>query len=268
MFKINLVPEVQEKKQKLSRTNYIVTVVSLSILGAIVIALVIIGGLTVTNKALLSGVEKDIQEVTTELSQYKELEEMAISLENGLAGARQIIDGSNSWQKLLVHMEKATPADVKYTKLSFDNGKITASLEGRDVNSLARYVESYKKYELVVLSGSGTWGNQMSITLDDSAPVLIPVKSNGQWVYPIAFDPFVNHKILVEEKTSVEGEAAKETVTLTYNAESKEITSDKPGEVNVKTATLFTNVEVSQYKKNGSAVSFDATMNFNGAILW
>lgn len=267
MFKINLVPEVQEEKQKLSRTNYIVTAVSLSVLGAIVIALVIIGGITVTNKALLAGVEKDIRTVNTELLQYKDLEEVAMSLENGLAGARQILDGTNSWQKLLYHMEKATPADTRYTKLTLSNGVISASLEGRDVNSLARFVESYKKYELVVLSGSGSWGEQAYVTVDDINISTVPVKSNNQWVFSTAFDLNTNHKITIERKTS-SGEVVGEKTSFTYDATKKEMTSDQPNGVNIKTAKLFNSVEVSQYKKVGSTVTFDATMNFDGALLW
>jgi Tfp pilus assembly protein PilN len=267
MFKINLVPEVQEKKQKISQLNYIVTAVSLSVLGAIVIAIVVIGGITVTNKAILSAVERDIREVNTELAQYKDLEEMVLSLESGLAGARSILDGTNSWQKLLLHMEKTMPADVKLTKISLDNGKILASLDGRDVNSLARFAESFKKYELVVLTGSGSWGEQVSITVDDSSGVIVPVKSRNQWVYSLSFDPAVNHKIVVEKRGSG-GDAVGEKTTLTYDSAKKEVTSDNSGQVSVRTAKLFSSVEVSQYKKTGSAVSFDATMSFDGALLW
>lgn len=260
MFKINLVPEVQEKKQQVAKVNYLTTVISLSVLGILVIVLVILGGIVLTNKTLISSTEKSIKGVNSELSQYKELEELVLSLENGLAGARQILDGNNAWTKLLPHIEGATPTDIRFTKLSLEGGKITAGLEGMDINSLARFVESFKKYEIYSLTGSGNPDETMTVSLDDGPPVNVTVKTNGQWIYPITFGPAANHRIIIK---NANGDAT----NVTYDAQTKEVKTES-GNATVTKKALFSNVEVSQYRKNGALVIFDATMNYDGALIW
>lgn len=261
MFQINLVPEVQEKKQKVSQLNYLTTVISLSILGGVVIVLVIIGGLLLTNKAMISSTEKNIAEVNAELEEYKELEKIVLSLENGLAGAKKILDGNNAWTKLLPHIEKATPTDIKFTKLSLESGKISASLEGRDINSLARFVDSFKNYEIYSLTGVGTANEKMFISLDNGEKVEVVVKTNGSWVYPISFDSATNHEVKIYDSEDALVE------TIKYDSENKELKSDKSsvGTLNKK---LFSSIEVSQYRKTGTTINFDASMSFDGAMIW
>ncbi len=261
MFKINLVPEVQEKKQQVSKLNYITTVSSLSVLGVIVVVLVIIGGLILTNKGMASGVEKNISSVNTELESYSDLEKTVLSLESGLAGAKKILDNGTPWTKLLPQIEKATPTDIKFTKILLDNGKISASLEGKDINSLARFVESFKKYKIFSMYGSGTASEKLQFYVDKTDPIEIVVKSSGQWVYPISFDAATDH--LIEIRNS-DGE---EIDLITYTAADKKIKSENGG-IKIEDKNLFSAVEVSQYRKDGTSVTFEATMLFDGALIW
>lgn len=258
MLKINLVPEVQEKKQQVDRTNSTVVLVTVITLAVIIAGLVIIGGIILTNKNMLVNTEKNISSTKAEISQYAELEKTVLSLENGLAQAKLILDGQNAWTKLLPHIEAATPSDIKFTKLTLESGKITASLEGKDINSLARFVESYKNYQLVVFTGNGTQESTVQVSIDGGAAVAVPVKSNGTWVYATKLDLTVNHTITV-----VNGE---KTSTLTYDAAKKEITS-QDGAVSTEIKHLFKSVDVKQYT-NAGKITFDATINFDGALLW
>lgn len=260
MFKINLVPEVQKEKQRLSRLNYITTLTVSIVLGVTVAALIFLGGLIVYNRTALSGVENAISDTNAELAQYKELEETVLSLENGLAGAKQILDGNNAWTKLLPHLEAATPKDVKYTKLALEPGKITATLKGKDVNSLARFAESYKKYSLVKISGPGNWGEEVKVFIDNGSVKSIPVKSDGTWNYATSMDPEKDHEIVVEDGSGNQ-------MKMSYSAQTRAVVSGETS-VQVTATTLFSSVEISKYSKEGNEVTFDAELSFDGALLW
>jgi hypothetical protein len=264
MFKINLVPEIQEKKRQISKINSIVTVSSIAILGVTVLALLVLGGMVVANKTTISGTGKKIDSTNNELNNYKELEQEVLSLEKGLAGAKEIIDGSNTWTKLLPHLEKATPADITFKSLKLGQGKITANLEGVDINSLARFVESYKKYELYSITGSDASEGKVTITVDNQPSIQVAAKISGQWIYPLAFEPNVDHKITVVINKD-------QTVVFDYSATSKELKTESQ-QASIQKKNLFTNVEVSQYrwenKKDREVVAFEAKMDFDGAMLW
>jgi Tfp pilus assembly protein PilN len=258
MFKINLVPEVQEKKQQLAKTNS--TVVTVSIVAVCITAaiLVIIGGVVLANNNSIKKTNESILSTKSEISQYAELEKTVISLENGLTSAKKILDGQNSWTKLLPHLEAATPNDVKFTKITLEPGKITASLEGKDINSLARFVESFKNYQLVVFSGKGNWGDTVSVAIDGGTPATVAVKSNGTWNYAVKMDLTKDHTITVVNNET--------TSTLKYDSVKKEITSED-GAVQTKIQNLYKTVEVKQYTKNGN-ITFDATITYDGGLLW
>lgn len=263
MFRINLVPEIQEQKQKLSRINYTTTVVAIICGGITAAVLIFLGSMLIANKAGIASAEKKITSLNNQLLEYKELEENVLSLENGLAGAKAIIDGSNRWTLLLPHIEKATPADIKFTKLALKDDLITASLTGRDVNSLARFVESFKSYEIYGLRGTGVSGDNVLISVDGGQAVEVRVKTDGQWLYPISFDPAVSHTISVTPASKPDETLAK----ASYDPATKEITTET-GTITIEKKNLFSNVEVSEYKKENSGISFDATISFDGAILW
>jgi len=258
MFKINLVPEVQEKKQKVAKTNSVVATVSVVVVAIIGISLFVLSGWYLVNKAAIANLNNKIAEKNTEIAKYAELEKTVLSLENGLASSKKIFDSQNTWSRLLPHLQAATPGDVVYTTLSLEPGKITADLTGNDVNSLARFVTSYKNYELLVMSGTGEWGETAVITVDSQPSVGVPVKSVGTWVYSTPIDLNKDHtiKVVVGDKTD----------NLTYTAATKEIKSET-GSTTVALKKLFTNVEVKQYSKSDKVV-FSATINYDGALLW
>lgn len=259
MLKINLVPELQETKQKQSRVNYLTTVIALSVVGFIVLVLIIISGISVANNAQKKDVEAQIKTIETELSQYKGLEETVLSIQAGLKEAKDALDGKNSWTKLLVHLESATPKDVKFVTLTVEPNKIVASLEGKDINSVARFADSYKQYGVLAISGKNEESKKVFITIDNGSETEITVKENGTWIYAAATNLTVDHDIKIRNDGGAN--------TAKYIASSKTVTSES-GDIAGSAKYLFTNVSVSQYKKEGAVITFEATMGFDGELIW
>lgn len=260
MFKINLVPEVQEKKLQIKKINTSATVFAIAALSICGAALLIIGGIDIAKKTEIGSTEKKIAEVRAESEKYKELEETVISLETGLAGIKQISDGTNDWTKLLPHLETATPTDVKYVSLKILSGSVEGTLEGKSVDSLAKMVESYKKYQVIVLSGPGKEGEDVRLSIDGGSETPVKVKSDGRWVYAVNIDPEKNHEI----KVNTTGSSA---ISIKYTATGKKIESTVSS-VTATTKLLFSDVETKQYQKKDAGIAFDIKFNFDASTLW
>lgn len=259
MFKINLVPEVQQAKQKATRRNTLSTIIAISILAVCVAGLLIIGAIKLTKSAQLSNVNEDIATVEAESAQYAELEKTVLSLEEGLAGIKQILSGDNAWTKLLPHLEAATPKDIQYQSISLEGSTVEGELKGKDINSLARMVESYKEYQVVVLKGSADANAEVSISLDEGTATTVTADDNGSWNYATNFNPEINHTIAVSSGIT--------ETRLSYDSETKEITSAGEG-ISAEVKNLFTNVETTAYTKEGNNVTFSISFNFDREAIW
>lgn len=260
MFKINLVPEVQEEKQKIKKINTMATTFAVVLIGLCVLSLLILGGLLLAKNRELANTKSQIASTEEEISKYKELEETVLSLEQGLAGAKSILDGENRWTKLLAHLEKATPADVQFTRLKLTNNKIEADLRGQSVNSLARFSESLKAYQVISFSGPGEQGKSVNITIDGGAAESAFVKTTGRWIYAASLDPSKDHEIIVDS-----GDGKKETIK--YIAADKKIDSNTK-DIQAETKNLFSEVETNQYDKKDNGIEFKATLKFDGGLIW
>jgi hypothetical protein len=208
----------------------------------------------------ISSVKNKIDDVNKESEQYKELEETVVSLEKGLAGVKEIYDGKNQWTKLLTHLEKATPNDVKYTALKITGNQAEATVEGNDINSLARFVESYQGYQVITLQGTGEPTDTLTISIDGGQADSVTVKSSGGWNYSVNIDPSINHtiKIVSDSKSS----------DITYTAADKTIKTEGEA-VSAQVKNLFTAVDTKEYqKKEDGKVTFKSTFNFEGGLLW
>lgn len=260
MFKINLVPEVQEQKNQIKKMN------ATSVTIAVVILVITIGSLVLISLAQaalsvqISATQRKIDQVNKDSEPYRELEETVISLEKGLTGVKEIYDGKNQWTKLLDHLEKATPNDVNYTALKISANTIEAGLDGGDVNSLARFVESYKEYQVIVLTGSGQPNETLVVTVDSAPAGTAMVKSTGSWVYALHIDPATPHNIKITNGVR--------NSDISYVPEGKKL--QVAGEsVTAQVKNLFTNIETKEYqKKEDGKVSFRTTFSFDGGLLW
>ncbi|MDD3481162.1 MAG: hypothetical protein PHW75_02990 [Patescibacteria group bacterium] len=259
MFKINLVPEVQQQKQKTTKRNTLSTIIGVSILAVCVAGLLIIGAIKLTKTAQLKSVNDDITTVEAESAQYAELEKTVLSLEEGLAGIKQILSGDNAWTKLLPHLEAATPGDIQYQSIALEGNTVTGDLKGKDINSLARMVESYKEYQVVVLKGSAEAGAEVTVSLDEGAEVKVVANDNGSWNYATNFNPAISHSISVTSGVS--------ETRLSYDSETKEITSAGEG-ISAEVKKLFSSVETTAYNKEGNNVSFSISFKFDREAIW
>lgn len=259
MFKINLVPEVQEKKLKVRKVNTYSTIAAVSIAGLTVAAIFVLGTISAVKKLSLNSTEDKIKTVNEELKEYKELEETVLSLEKGLAGVKQIMNGGNNWALLYANLEKATPADVAFESMSIKDGVITAQMQAESVEGLGRFVDSLKSYQVVVLSGTATEGETVTVVVDEIATEVTRAKTGGAWKLPLTFDPTAAHSIII--KTS-DGEKK-----VQYDPTEKKIVSEDAGLV-ATIKNLFPSVEAAQYQKESGLVTFEAKVTFEGSALW
>jgi VCBS repeat-containing protein len=260
MFDINLVPEIQKQKQQLAKKNTYVTVAGSVLVGGVILGLVILGSLKVAADITLNNTKKDIEAVKEESAQYRELEESVLSLERGLAGLKDTVDGRNNWTLLLPHLETATPNDTQYRSLAIEGTTVTAQLSGRNVESIARFIESYKKYQVVTISGTGEPQEIINFTNGDNSIGTTTVKSNGTWVY--SFKNTLTEDFQIKAKSNTA-----ENSQISYTVATKSLKVDS-GSASAVVKSLFTNINTKQYTKEGENVNFDATFSVATEALW
>jgi VCBS repeat-containing protein len=265
MIKINLISDLQEKKVKTKKVNSYVTMGSVGFIVVILVTILFIWGVIVAEQTITNKTNKDIATAEAELAQYKDLETVVISLEKGLASAKTILNGKDNWTRLLVHMEAAAPKDVQYTKLKLTDGKIEADLNGKSVDSISRYIESYKGYKVMVLRGTGQNGDKITVASSGKQGTTT-VNGDGAWVYSIETDPAKDQEITVT-KTGIVNSENDSVSKVTYTASDKKIVTENGITANIK--NLFSAVESPGYTKNpDGTIKFSAKMNFEGSDLW
>jgi hypothetical protein len=256
MFDINLVPEIQHQKQERAKRNTLATFAAIGIVGVTVLALVILGSLKVVTTLSLNSTKSKITKVEAESEQYRELEKAVLSLETGLAGVKSTLNGQNNWSLLLPHLEAATPNDVAYKSMKLENQTVVANLAGPQVDSIARFIESYKNYKVLVMRGTGLPQEEVRLTHNGTDHTTV-IRSDGTWVYAIKAPPESDFNVTLGG--AVTGEIAYVTSTDTLSSATG---------VDSQIINLFTEIVTTQYTKEGSKVSFDATYNVNTEALW
>jgi len=260
MFKINLAPEIQQEKQAQAKKNNYAIIGSLSIVSVTIAIIIIIGSLTAVQNIRLNNTKEDIEKINKESEQYKDLEKTVLSLEEGLGGVKSIIEGKNSWTKLFPHLETATPHDITFKSLGISpEGQITASLEGINVGSLARFIESYKRYQVISLSGSGNPGDIVSINHNgkETQKTIMP---SGSWKHATHINPNNPQELIIT--------TGEDVYRLSYSPDNKQITSDRNG-ILFAVKNLFTNVTTKGYSVNENGlIGFESTFDIQGGLLW
>lgn len=148
MLKINLLPESKQLQRKAQRINILSTTISVIILGTTVLLVMVFGFINVAKGSTVKRLDRNISKTEDDLKDYKKLEDTVISLEQGLERIGNIINGGSKWSLFLKELEKSTPSDVRYLSIDIKDNIVKADLEGKDINSLARYVESLKSYKV------------------------------------------------------------------------------------------------------------------------
>jgi hypothetical protein len=144
MQKINLIPEVKQQQLKTKKNNVLATtftVVTAIILGAIIIVLL---SYIVARKAQIASTDTQKATLNQQLQVYSGLEKTVLSLETGLSDIKTIVGSDSKWLSVYEEIEKSTPTDVRFKsmKIAADNS-VTAELDGKDVNSIDRFIKSF-----------------------------------------------------------------------------------------------------------------------------
>lgn len=147
MANINLVPEVKKEQLRLKQTNLAVTTTAVVVGGVLLATILLLGSLLGYRKSMISVNEKKINKITEELKPYKDLEESVLTLESGLAEIKGILTGGRDWTAFYGNIEKATPADVRFTNLKVSGSSIIAEMSGHDVKSVDRFIRSFSEYK-------------------------------------------------------------------------------------------------------------------------
>lgn len=258
MIKINLVPEVQEKKLKVRKMNTYSTFAAVIIIGLTVFVLLVIGIWGAVKKASLRVTEERIASTNKELEQYKELEEVVLSLEKGLSGIKAIINGENDILKVIAHVENASPAEVIFKNLRIKEGIIEAELESKTVEETARFIESIQAYEVLTISGSGEAGQEVVVQVD-GVESKAKVNSSGLWKLALMSDSVTDHTVKINSSNTLT-EIKYDPITKKFNENSNGIAA------NIK--RLFSSVEAKQYNRQNGVINFDAKMTYEGSLLW
>lgn len=258
MIKINLVPEVQEKKLRVRKMNTYSTFAAVIIIGLTVFVLLVIGIWGAVKKASLRVTEERIADTNKELEQYRELEEVVLSLEKGLSGIKAILNGENDMLKVITHVENASPADIKFKSLKIQPGTIESELESMSVEEAARFIESVQAYEVLSVAGSGEAGKEVTI-LVDGVETKTKVNNNGLWKIALMSDSVTDHTVVVKlDETSTE---------MKFDPTSKKFSENSTG-VTANIKKLFSNVETKQYNRQNGVINFDTKMTYEGSLLW
>lgn len=147
MSKINLIPEVKQQKQKIQRINTTVSsIATLSgvILGGGILLLLAYSGVLA---AQIKSTNDKITKTENSIKTMKDLEDQVVVLESGLKNIKNIVDSNKSWTKFFGEIEKATPADVQFLSFSISGNQVNASLKGKDVRSIDRFIASFSDYK-------------------------------------------------------------------------------------------------------------------------
>jgi hypothetical protein len=147
MLSINLVPEVKKEQAKLKKINLTVTTVAVVVGGILLAAVLLISSLLGYRTVRIGTVKGNITKIEGELEVYKELEESVNTLENGLADIKKIVSGGRNWTEFFAEIENATPADIQFTNFQVSGNTISASVKGKEVKSIDRFIKSFTNYQ-------------------------------------------------------------------------------------------------------------------------
>lgn len=147
MAKINLAPDIRLEKLKHKRRNFYVTIGGIIFVGALILFILILQGYRWSQVYSLDQTKKKISSTDDELKSYKDIEDMAVNIEQGLKAINDVEKSQPKWSLFLPALERATPNDIKFSELSNDGYKFTAKAQGKYVYSIARLIKSLEGYK-------------------------------------------------------------------------------------------------------------------------
>jgi len=147
MSNINLISEVNVKKLKAKKRNFLVLFTAVIILSALVFVTLALQGYKWVRNRSLDQTNKNIANVRSELENYKDLETTIVNIETGLKAIDAVEGSEHKWSLFLPHLEKATPSDVQFVSLNQEGNTFKASALGKNVASVGRTVYALEEYK-------------------------------------------------------------------------------------------------------------------------
>ena len=148
-MKINLIPEVKKEQLKIKTTNLWVTNVAIAIAIFCGATLLLLGIFIAGTKVNIKSTESETAKLETTLESYKTLEATVISIEQGVREVGQILANEDKWPTVFTMIEGATPDDIRFKSLDISADlNVTAELEGKDINSIDRFIKSFSSFKV------------------------------------------------------------------------------------------------------------------------
>ncbi|MDD3678837.1 MAG: hypothetical protein PHT36_01140, partial [Patescibacteria group bacterium] len=220
---------------------------------------IIMGSINVAQKLSLKNTNEKIDQTKEEATEYEDLKQSVLSLESGLSGIKKILNGQNTWSKIFPHLEAATPQDIQFKSIQIEGNQITATIDGRNINSLSRFIESYKTYRVIKISGTGEPFSEVDIKNNGETVGKARVNPSGSWLFSTRINPKSDQKITIL--------AGSEELMIDYFAETGEVKS-YDAKTSAEIVNLFENINTPQYSKEGTKFSSGITFNFKREALW
>lgn len=159
MSKINLVPESKQQVKKIQKINLVTTISVITIISLLLIAVLILQGIKIAKNSSKNTLAKSIEKTNKELGKYEDLEKTVLSLQSGLDGSKKIICSNIKWTLFFAELEKATPKDISFKDMDIKEGLIRASVEGKNIDSLSRFIDAFESYKIKTKTGDSKCGD-------------------------------------------------------------------------------------------------------------
>lgn len=153
MIQFNLLPDVKVEYIKTQKLKRLVVAISIVSSAVSVVILLIVLGISATQKAHLSNLDEDINRLTTELESTPELKSI-LSVQSQLGSLPQLYDGRPAIDRLPTYLDQITPADLGIGRLTLDLSLSSIEIEGKaaSLELVNSFVDSLKftTYKAVV----------------------------------------------------------------------------------------------------------------------
>lgn len=147
-MKINLIPEVRQEQLKAQKTNTIVTTVVIIVASILVGVIFLIGAMYIARTTIINQNNASIVTLNQKLKALAPLEKTVLNVQEGIKDVKDILATDNKWGNFFSDLEKATPDDIRFKSLNITaDGKISASLEGKEVGSIDRFITAFSQYK-------------------------------------------------------------------------------------------------------------------------
>lgn len=144
---INLLPETLQRRLKIKRVNYIVTLTAIVVGVILLVLFLVLGGINLNRKRVLGNLESQQSDLTKKVGQFSGLEQRVLSFNERMGDIKTLVDQQPKWKNLFSAIEKFIPQEITLSTLKVTETSISVDGKGTDFNSIGRFLESARKFE-------------------------------------------------------------------------------------------------------------------------